>query len=277
MFSISNELTKKWKLNELNSIINDLDNDLYNTVNSLHLKNENNYENIVVHTAGKSIVILREIIGLCSLGFPDGALSLARNLFEQLIILCFFESIKSSDDFADYIHDYYADIEIKQNKAFIFEYEKINYDEQKLADCKSALESLTNITHSKVKGDYWWSGYSTFSALTDYVISVGAKDKETCTFLRLLHYAYKRACISLHSSSLSNSIRLGNDIDNSLIDTSPKDNGFELPLFFATSCFIMVVGVACNIFKINYDDYIERLNNLAVFYKSYAEREKHNA
>ena len=48
--------------------------------------------NLVLNCTGKSLLTLRELILLCKNGFPDGALGLARNLFEQFIIISVFEA-----------------------------------------------------------------------------------------------------------------------------------------------------------------------------------------
>ena len=60
---------------------------------------------------------MREIIHLSAFGYPDGALSLARNIYEHVIILAFFENHKSDNDFGNYVDDYYVDYDIQRNKA----------------------------------------------------------------------------------------------------------------------------------------------------------------
>lgn len=51
------------------------------------------YPNILIHLAGKTLWTFREIICLCSFGFPEGALSLARNIYEQSITLAFLNEL----------------------------------------------------------------------------------------------------------------------------------------------------------------------------------------
>lgn len=269
MLLFVNEIAKSWKLQELDRMIDKLDCGISDKVKQLHITNDCSYENIIIHLTGKSILSFREIIGLCLLGYPDGALSLARNMYEQLIILSFFEYKKSSSDFSDCLQDYFLDSEIKLLKALIFEYKQINVDDQKRAKCEDDLKQcIDQKTHKLVKGDYWWSGHPTFSTLVEDILLNLIDDEDLRRFLRSLHLTYKRACVSIHSSALGNSIRLGNDIDTSVIDTSPKDNGFALPLWFATSCFIMIVGVVCSVLEFNYEDYLKLLNSLALFYKN---------
>ena len=48
--------------------------------------------NLILNCTGKSLLTLCELILLCKNGFPDGALGLARNLFEQFIIISVFEA-----------------------------------------------------------------------------------------------------------------------------------------------------------------------------------------
>ena len=81
----------KWRLEELDTLIDEFDSNLAGAVKKLELKESNDYQNLVLRVAGKSIVTFREILTLSAYGYPDGALSLARNLYEQFITLYFFE------------------------------------------------------------------------------------------------------------------------------------------------------------------------------------------
>lgn len=73
--------------------------------------------------------------------------------------------------------------------------------------------------------------------------------------------------MALHASCMGNMTRLGEETDFSGIDTSPMLQGQEVPLWFATSSFIMIVGVACMELGIDFSRDKDRLNELAVFYK----------
>ena len=73
---------EKWKLNDFMEIIDGFEDVLADTTHH-KMYVGNNYQTLLLHLAGKSILTSREIITLCALGYPDGALSLGRNLYER--------------------------------------------------------------------------------------------------------------------------------------------------------------------------------------------------
>lgn len=64
------------------------------------------------------MVTAREILTLCAHGYPDGALSLGRNLYEQMIVISFFEMHKDDVDFQEYVDDFFLNYEVQRNKCF---------------------------------------------------------------------------------------------------------------------------------------------------------------
>ena len=79
---------------------------------------------------------------------------------------------------------------------------------------------------------------------------------------------YKRACLSLHSSCLGNSIRVGIDLPFNVIDTSPRIEGHGYVLYFATKSLILILGVACGLLNIEFGDYERKLDELISFYNT---------
>lgn len=255
---------EKWKLNELSEIVGQFDEKLADSVNAQKIVRERNYKNIVLDTAGKSIVTMREVICLCANGYPDGALALARNLYEQFVILSFLEMHSSDVDFQNYIEDYFRDAIIINCKALKYE---ADFFENKL-EIKNLNEKVENekeAAHKKVRGQYWWTGKAKFQ---DVVESIGQVDSrpEIKRLLARLQFVYKRACLSLHASCLGNSMRIGTENELQCIDTRERDNGQELPLYFAIMSFIMVVKVTCREFYITENSIINELGVLASFY-----------
>ncbi len=122
----------QWRLDELEKIIDSMEDEIEEAITHQNLQTDHNYTNIVLRTAGKSIVGMREIIRLSAFGYPDGALSLARNIYEHVIILAFFESHKHDKDFDDYVDDYYIDYDIQRNKALQYESENCTHDVEEL-------------------------------------------------------------------------------------------------------------------------------------------------
>ena len=127
---------EKWKLNELVGVVDEFDSTICDKVNESKLKFSHDYKNLLFFMAGKSVVTTKEILCLVQCGYPEGALSLARNLYEQSVIAEFFHTHKADGNFQDYIDDFFADYEIQQNKllAFSAEYVENNIEEKQQAE-----------------------------------------------------------------------------------------------------------------------------------------------
>lgn len=259
------ECTKLWKLDDLDLIVDSVESYIVDTVQAQHIKAENNYLNILLFTFGKSIMTMREIICLSTFGFPDGALSLARNIYEEFIIVSFFEKHRQDSDFQNYVDDYYLDYNIQRNKAL--RYEAAHFDNStELKEIDDETTKAESSSHHKItKQDFWWAGKGSFANVADDIQN-SETDPAIKTFLARLHFAYKRACASIHASCLGNMLRLGVDSNYTGIDNSPKTNGHELPLYLATCAFILIVSITCKELQLD-DKYMNKeLNELAAFY-----------
>ena len=113
-------LIKKWKLNELVHIVDELDSTICDTINKSNLKFSHNYKSLLFFMAGKSVVTMKEILCLVQCGYPEGALSLARNLYEQFVIAEFFHSHKADGNFQDYIDDFLRIMKYSETNCFFF-------------------------------------------------------------------------------------------------------------------------------------------------------------
>lgn len=264
------EFDRKQHISELQlvrveKLIDDFENRLAAEVDHKY-KEEQNFNNILIYTSGKSILTFREILYLSSMGFPDGALSLSRNLYEQNIIVAFLYSKSTSSDFGEYIEDYYLAGEIQRLKVLKWEADILS---GKLSDSEkynNQIEALKLKSHQKVTGnDYWWTGFNSFAGLADYC-SASENDKHYEKMMKRLRLMYKCACISLHAGSLGNNIRLGVENGFSGIDNRAKTNGHDLPLCFASHSMIPIIGVTCNELNIDGSDLIRESNDLSIFY-----------
>ena len=255
----------QWRLDELEEIIDSIENEIEAAITQQQIQTGHDYTNIILRTAGKSIVSMREIIRLSALGYPDGALSLARNVYEHVIILAFFQNHKYDKNFNDYVDDYYIDYDIQRNKALQYESKNCTQDAEALTALKNELDQLKQKAHHRVGGDYWWSGSSNFGQLVETAIA-SVPDERGKRFLHGLHFTYKRACVSIHSSCIGNTLRLGADPDFNGIDTSPTIKGHSLPLWFATTSFVYIMGVTYSQLNLDYKIYDHNLNNLALFF-----------
>lgn len=264
--AMRNTCAEQWRLYELTSILDSIEDDMAAAISAKQLKTGNDYCNIVLRSAGKAIVSMREIICLTSCGYPDGALSISRNLYEQLIILAFFESKHQDQKFQNYVEDYCIDYDIQRCNALIYECKNCYHNPARLTELTQELESVKNSAHKSTdRGAYWWAGYSNFSKLTKSVIK-SMQEQNVRFFLHRLHLHYKRACVALHASCIGNTLRLGGNPDFAGIDTTPSEKGHALPLWFATVSLGYILGVAFSVLELEYEHYEQSLNELSAFY-----------
>ena len=254
----------KCKLDEFMEMIDQFQDELSKKTHHI-MRVGNNYPTILLHIAGKSILTTREILILCANGHPDGALSLSRNLYEQMMIVEFFELHRNDANFQEYIDDFFLSYAAQRNKCLrgIAEY----IPEEESEKLKEEYEEIKQRANKDVKGEYWWTGFSNFSKLIKYIIQ--NQTDVNIRQLLVLHYArYKRACISLHASCMGNSNRIGKYTGFEVIDTSPTVYGHSTPLEFATISLITIIGFVCASFQIDSSKFLKPLNELAVYYQS---------
>lgn len=261
------ECISKWRLEELDQQITQFNNYFADAVTNANIKFAYTYTNIVLSILGKSLTTLREISFLASAGYPDGALSLSRNLYEQFIIIAFFEGEKSNARFAEYVEQFYLDYDIRNYKSHL-DARRRSKSKGEIPEFERKLAQAKSKAGKEVRGDYWWADKSTFSQLAEYVVrKLKLSDDKMARYVMMMHVAYKRACVTLHASMLGNTLRLGRDADPSKIDTSQTNDGQGFPLWFAISCLILIVGVACSTLGVEAEPYLGKMNELALFYQ----------
>lgn len=108
-------IIEKWKLDIFMNVVDRFDDDLAEKTHH-KITVGIDYQTILLHIAGKSILIMREILTLCAHGYPDGALSLGRNLYEQMMIAAFFEIHKEDLDFHEYVENFFLSSEVQRYK-----------------------------------------------------------------------------------------------------------------------------------------------------------------
>lgn len=259
------ENLEKWRLEELLTLINDFEEVLSNAVNEKGI-NEENYKTILANICGKTLVTSREVITLCANGYPDGALSLARNVFEQMFIIAFFEQRKDNSDFIEIVDKYFKNYTIQRSRILKDIYGLQN-DYKKRRKYSKEIKAFKIDNKIEKLTDYWWSGFSSFSQLCKEVIKIETNDDKLMNkLLSQLYSNYKRACISIHANCMGNAIRLGKDSHIGLVDTSPATNGQEHPLHFLVSSLIYIVCITCKNFEIDYKALQKHLTELASFY-----------
>ncbi len=253
----------KWQLDEFMGVVDEFEDELADTVGD-KITTGYNYHTILVHIAGKVLLTTRELLNLCALGYPDGALSLARNLYEQMVIVSFFEGHKKNADFQKYIDDFFLSYPLQRNK-MLRACEKYFPEEEKY-DLLEEYVEIKKQAHRDANGDYWWTGYGSFARLAESIID-NAPDESLRRFLGKQYITYKRACLSLHAGCMGNVIRIGSNVNYGKIDTSPTVYGQSTPLGYAAASLIMIIGTLCIEFKIDHEKYMKKLDHLAIIYQ----------
>ncbi len=197
---------KKWRLNELNEIIDFVDEEIYNKMHENKVPYAIDYKNIILRVMSSSIICMREIIYLSSCGYSEGCMALVRLLCKHAVILYFLDTAKNSSVFSRIIENYYNDSEIKRNKTILFTAEKagngdkINVLKDKLKNFTSAIPTYNN----KNKGVYWWTNINSFADMFNVIINRNQSIDGRSDVLSSLYIDYKLACLQTHSSCLGN-------------------------------------------------------------------------
>lgn len=256
------DIILKFHITKLEECIDMIDDEIANKINSGNYKMEDSYMNIVLNCTGKSLLTFRELILLCKNGFPDGALGLSRNLFEQFIIISTFESVPNGVDRDAIVEKYCADYDVQRYKNLktMYKYAEKNKEVQ---ECEKELKKLKRRFSMDRFNDYWWSGQANFATLCTHIIKCA--DGNYKTMVRNLHISYKRACLALHANNLGNANRIGDCFAG--INLSPLDEGQEYALDLAVKSFIMVVMVLYRELGLDSGKVNKELNELALLYQ----------
>lgn len=258
------EALEKYKISELVSIVENIEEKVTTYFNTERPCDP--FSKIITRLFGKTMVTYKEIVTLCTEGFSDGALSLSRNIYEQLVILNFFSLKQREDDFQQYIENYNKSYEVMRLKSLKFYAEFCQQDFDKKQEYENRLEKLKEETHNNLKSDYWWARVNSFKKLCDLVFdSYNDEDIKVKQFLYHLHLMYKRACLSLHASSMGNSVRLGID-STEIININPDYSGQAVPLEFVTHCLYFILISICDHYKIDAMDKCKELEALSDYY-----------
>ena len=252
----------KYKLCELEEIMQEIENVVQNAIQRENIKTANDNLNFLLYTLGKSIVTIREIIILCWTGYPDGALSLSRNIFEQFIHVAYIEGHEKSEELDLLLEKYNADYNYQRLKNLKWQAKYISQNTEKEEQYRNEIQDIKQKYNVKGKiRDYWWAKLNSFSDMCDKVVQQAGDFR---IWMRNMQLFYKRACLALHSSSMGNKIRLGSNLSD--IDEGPWNKGQEVSLFLASSGLVFIVSAIYKELNENYEDVQSKLGALACYY-----------
>lgn len=254
-----------YQLKKLASLLDEFEREMDAHISG-KVKWEEDYPNILLQVAGKASLTMRAIIVLCREGLPDAALALARQIYEQSMILCFFEKVRQQPGFSDYVEDYFTDYDIQREKYFRWRAEHVSDDPDELKECTERINNTKKKAHREVKGDYWWAGERTFADLVQSLIA--NPNKQIALHFSMAHLCYMRASKEVHGGCLGNRLRLGSSPAFCGIDNSVKTTGHDLPLYFSVSSFVLIAIVVFGFFKINFERIVRGFDELEDLYAS---------
>lgn len=261
-------LIDKYKLDELDIVLELVEEAIENAINHQQISIDSDESIFLIYTSGKCLVTTREIMVLCSNGFPDGALALSRNLYEQMIITAYIKQINDKEERIKTIKKYIEDYDVQRFKNVQFAYH-IN---SKIKDAQYANEKKKEILNKygiDKYSDYWWApGINSFAAMCQSVEN-NKRNADIKPLLINSHLLYKRACLAMHASSIGNRIRLGSNIAD--VDLGPWNDGQEYALYLATVSLIQVFGYTSQFLNFKFEDAKRinlSLNRLAIYYDS---------
>lgn len=242
-------IIQKWKLDVWMERINSVEDKVADIAEKR--KTAADIENILIRNYARIVLCLKEVITLLLNGYPDGALCIARTVYELDIITEFIYKMHQKGDSTELIERYFADHNVKAYRNLKNLHEDVSNTSEtpeiwksKAKVFESHLQDIKK-KYGSLKGEYWWANICFEGKSPSF-----AKIDELVNEDHLLRTLYKRACIGIHASAMGTSALLGRDNENgNMIYTSQTDEGFEAPLLLGMISHDRFVEVLCDYWK----------------------------
>ena len=252
-------IREKYLLEELLATINNIEHDVLFTIRNGKDLGKRDDIDLLVPALTTSLSLTRQIVLLCENGFPDGALILARNIYEQRIICSYIEEREDENERKELLEKYFQDAELTRLKYL--------NEQAKRFNLKDDIEKTDRLIkeHQEKYGSsfkqYWWSGKNSFKELSDVITN--REDSHRGLFNNM-HMEYKMACIAMHPSAFGNRMNIGSNVVG--VDMRARDTGHEHALFLATSSLIALVGHTYHYLELDDNYVLNELNRLGEYY-----------
>lgn len=254
------DINEKWKLDVWMARIDKVEDCIADIAEQK--KTANDIDNILIRNYARIVLCLREVLTLLCHGYPDGALSIARTVYEINILTEFIYKRYKENSSQELIERYFADHNVKAYRNL----KKLHEDISEIPEvpegwkikAKYFDKELQEVRKKfgNIKGEYWWASICfdgkkpTFSMIDEMV----NEDY-------LLRMIYKRACIGIHASAMGSFALLGRDnINGNLIYTSQTDKGFESPLLLGMMSHDRFVDIICDYWKLDKESLISNMD-----------------
>lgn len=216
-------------------------------------KSAHDIDNILIRNYGRIALCLREVLVLLCHGYPDGALSIARTVYEINILTQFIYSKFIEGNSQELIERYFADHNVKAYRNLKRLHEDISQTpdvpklwKEKAKDFDGKLKELKS-QYGKINEEYWWANICFNGKRTTFSMIDEEVNEDY-----LLRMIYKRACIGIHASAMGAFALLGRENgDGNIIYTSQTDKGFESPLLLGMISHDCFVEILCDYWKID--------------------------
>lgn len=260
-------IIKKWDLNNWWQILISCE-DIASKV-AVKIKIGNNIDNVIIKNYTRIILSLREMYTLLLNGYPDGALSIARNIYEISIITQFiYKNYISNKNLIDrYSVD--QDVKAYRNKRELYKIlinrgSEFDFLKEHQRECSQQLKNLEK-SYGNIYAEYWWAN----GVLNSKRISFRQIDLSVNND-KLLRVLYNRACISIHASSMGSVALLGRDNEKGdRLYSSHTEDGFEAPLLLGMISLENITDIFCDYWNLNKSDIYQYQADL---YSSYITR-----
>ena len=252
-------IREKYLLDELLETINNIEHHVLFAIRNGKDLGKRDDIDLLVPALTNSLSLTRQIVLLCENGFPDGALILARNIYEQRIICSFIEERTNEKEREELIEKYFQDAELTRLKYL--------NEQAKRFSVKDDMENTERLIkeHQEKYGSsfkqYWWSGKNCFRELSDAITN---REKSHRGLFNNMHMEYKMACIAMHPSSFGNRMNIGLKVVD--VDMRIRDTGHEHALFLATASLISLVGHTYHYLELDDSFVLNELNRLGEHY-----------
>jgi hypothetical protein len=184
-----------------------------------------------------------EILVFESNGYPNGAFSLSRQVYEGLVIMDYLREHSCDKDLIERFFDSSGISSLQLlRQAKADGQQSTEMEDQQL---KHYAKKYSNFCNANGRfSDYWWAGKSfSFTKLSNQT-----RFKS--------NYMYKYSCEITHMSFLNSFLHLGNNQNDILIGQS--EEGYNTPLWFAMICFADAMNIFSEVIDENWSEVIEK-------------------
>ena len=210
---------------------------------NLRVIEERTYKYAQTRIFSRMTLSMCEILVLASNGYPNGAFSLSRQVYEGLVIMDYLRENSCDENLVERFFDSSIISSLRLLKQAKADGQQTTHIEDlQLGDYSNKYSSFCD-----AKGrfrDYWWAGKDfSFTKLSNQT-----RFKS--------NYMYKYSCEITHMSFLNSFLHLGNNENDILIGQS--EEGCNTPLWFAMICFADAMNIFSKVIDENWSEVIKK-------------------